>query len=529
MGDESGMVKYFFKRLLRGLLSVVAAVCIIMVLLFVVLDRTAIFQEDEQYQKLTNNQKINYMYTMWEQYDYLDLVTYNDYLNELVENGELDETYKESIASIGWTAEDDSPEVREYVERFTEYYSQQGYTITRLDAVMATSNRVATGGSPMLFASLNTPTLQRVFAFFTSLFNLDNIHYAEEVTGERGLTFTLYDPAYGGETFSPAIIGNGTYHKYLLYFDNQFPFVHQNFLWLTLGTSYTVNKGVDAFKTMTQRQGAYVTSTVYYPSGLISDGAEDLHTATYVQGTQDATLVNAERYVDDYTNVDLVKANGSKVSYSFAVSILGSIFSYLIGLPLGILLARKKDTWVDKLGNAYNVFIIAVPSLSYYFIIKAVGSTLGLPVSFSLDNPSSLMYVMPVVTIVLSGLAGQMKWMRRYMVDQMNSDYVKFARAEGLTESEIFSKHIFKNAAIPVVHGMPSAITAALSGSIIMERVYTIPGVGGLFLQSISSYDNGVIVGLAVFYGFLSILSTILGDIAMSIMDPRISYTSKAR
>ena len=280
---------------------------------------------------------------------------------------------------------------------------------------------------------------------------------------------------------------------------------------------------------MGQRQGAYITSTTYYPTGLVAEGAEDLHSATYAKGTRETTNVNMMLYSDDYTSVDLVKTSGSKVFYSFVVSIFGSIFSYLLGLPLGVLLAKNKDTWIDQLGSAYNVFMIAVPSLSYYFMIKALGSKLGLPTSFSLDNPSVLMYLMPVVTIVLAGIAGQMKWMRRYMVDQMNSDYVKFARAEGLSEREIYSKYIFKNAAIPIVHGIPGMFVGAISGSIIMERVYIIPGVGGLFLQSISSYDNGVIVGLAVFYGLLSILSTILGDILMAIMDPRISYTSKAR
>lgn len=119
--------------------------------------------------------------------------------------------------------------------------------------------------------------------------------------------------------------------------------------------------------------------------------------------------------------------------------------------------------------------------------------------------------------------------MRRYMVDQMNSDYVKFARAEGLSEREIFTKHIFKNAAIPIAHGVPGVITGALSGAIIMEQVYTIPGVGGLLVQAIGAYDNAVIVGVALFYGILFIISTILGDILMAVMDPRISYTSKAR
>jgi len=523
------MGKYFLKRLLRGCFSVVIAVSIIMIMLFVWMDKTQIFAEDEQYAKLSNNQKITYMYTMWEKYGYLDLVSYNDYLNALAASGEIDEDFKSSIATIGRTADGDSGDVKEYVRKFTETYTEMGYTVTRLDAVMATASRVATGGGQTLFATLNTPTWKRVANFFTSLLTFDNINYVQEDIGERGLTFTLYDPVYGGEKFSPAIIGNGTFHKYLLYFDDSFPFLHQNFVRLTLGTSFSVHKGVDVFETMIQPQGVYVPGTTYYPSGLVAVSADNLHTATYLAGSRENNLVYQEQFTDDYTSISLNKNSHSKVYYSFIISILSSLFTYLLGLPLGILMAKKKDTWVDNLGNAYVIFMIAVPSLAYYFMFKAVATMVGLPTLFSLDHPSLAMYITPVVAGLAASVAGTMKWMRRYMVDQMNSDYVKFARAEGLSEFEIFTKHIFKNAAIPVTHGIPSAIIGALSGSIMMERIYTIPGVGGLLVEAIGAYDNSVIVGVAFFYGVLSIISAILGDITMAVMDPRISYTTKAR
>ena len=523
------MVKYFFKRFCRGCISLVIAVALVMLMVFSWLDNTLIFAEDEQYVKLSNNQRTIYMYQKWEEYDYLDYVPYTDWLNQLVASGEITEDERQSVATIGRTADKDSDETAAYIQRFTEEYEAQGYTVVRLDAVMATPNRIATGGSASLFAYQNTPLLIRMLNFFAGIFEFDNINYVEEDIGERGLTFTLYDPAYGGEKFSPAILGNGTYHKYLLYFDDRFPYIHQNFLTIHLGTSYSVNKGVDAFETMVQSQGNYVRSTTYYPTGVVEESADDLHSATYLAGSRDLNLVYANLYTDDYTNVSLVKDSGSRISYSFIVSIIASALAYIIGLPLGILMAKKKDTWVDRLGNAYVVIIMAVPGLAYMLMLKAIGNKLGLPTTFSLDNPTWLMYIMPIASSAIGAIAGEMKWMRRYMVDQMNSDYVKFARSEGLSEREIFTKHIFKNAAIPVVHGIPGAITGALSGAIIMEQVYLIPGVGGLLVQAIGAYDNAVIVGVALFYGVLFIISAIAGDILMAVMDPRISYTSKAR
>lgn len=523
------MVKYFFKRFFRGCISLVIAIALVMLMVFSWLDNTLIFAEDEQYVKLSNNQRTIYMYQKWEEYDYLDYVPYTDWLNQLVASGEITEDERQSVATIGRTADKDSDETAAYIQRFTEEYEAQGYTVVRLDAVMATPNRIATGGSASLFAYQNTPLLIRMLNFFAGIFEFDNINYVEEDIGERGLAFTLYDPAYGGEKFSPAILGTGTYHKYLLYFDDRFPYIHQNFLTIHLGTSYSVNKGVDAFDTMVQSQGNYVRSTTYYPTGVVEESADDLHSATYLAGSRDLNLVYANLYTDDYTNVSLVKDSGSRISYSFIVSIIASALAYIIGLPLGILMAKKKDTWVDRLGNAYVVIIMAVPGLAYMLMLKAIGNKLGLPTTFSLDNPTWLMYIMPIASSAIGAIAGEMKWMRRYMVDQMNSDYVKFARSEGLSEREIFTKHIFKNAAIPVVHGIPGAITGALSGAIIMEQVYLIPGVGGLLVQAIGAYDNAVIVGVALFYGVLFIISAIAGDILMAVMDPRISYTSKAR
>ena len=114
------------------------------------------------------------------------------------------------------------------------------------------------------------------------------------------------------------------------------------------------------------------------------------------------------------------------------------------------------------------------------------------------------------------------------MIDQMNSDYVKFARAEGLSEREIFSSHISRNAVIPIVHGIPASILGCLTGAIITERVYSVPGVGNLLTTAINGHDNGIIIACTLFYTSLSVISLILGDLLMAKVDPRISFESKA-
>ncbi len=522
------MVKYLLKRILHAILSVIAVVMIVMILIYSLMNRTLIFSSDTVYSKTTNNAKQTYMLRKWEEYGYLDYVTYADYLQMLTDSGEIDEETRAKVVSFARKAGNDSEEVQVYIDKFNDYYTSKGYTVNRLDAVTA-GKKIANGGQQQYYAYKDKPLISRLVTYFTSIISVDNIHYVEEDLENRGITFTTHDPVYGGEKFSPAIMGNGTKYKYLLYCDNKFPWIHQNLVSINLGKSYSVNMGIDVFTTMITSQGSYVNSVITYPSGLTEESADDLHMATYAADSLDSSIVFTSRYTDHYTNVPTVKGGMSKMGYSFSIGICAVVISYLLGVPLGILMARKKDKLVDKLGTIYIVFIIAVPSLAYIFLFKAIGYKMGLPTVFNVDSTSKLMYVLPVVSLALPSIASLMKWLRRYMIDQMNSDYVKFARSGGLSESEIFSKHILKNAIIPIVHGIPGSILGALTGAIITERVYVVPGAGNLLTQAINKYDNSVIVGVTLYYAILSVTSLILGDILMSMVDPRISFSSKAR
>ena len=522
------MAKYLLKRILHAILSVIAVVMIVMILIYSLMNRQLIFSSDPVYAKTTNNAKQTYMLRKWEEYGYLDYVTYADYLQMLTDSGEIDEDTRAKVVNFARKAGSDSEEVQVYIDKFNDYYTKKGYTVNRLDAVTA-GKKLANGGQQQYYAYKDKPLVSRLVTYFTSIISVDNVHYVEEDLENRGITFTTHDPVYGGEKFSPAIMGNGTKYKYLLYCNDKFPWIHQNLVTINLGKSYSVNMGIDVFTTMITSQGSYVNSVITYPSGLTEESADDLHMATYAADSLDSSIVFTSRYTDHYTNVPTVKGGMSKMGYSFSIGICAVVISYLLGVPLGILMARKKDKFVDKLGTIYIIFIIAVPSLAYIFLFKAIGYKMGLPTVFNVDSSSKLMYVLPVVSLSLPSIASLMKWLRRYMIDQMNSDYVKFARSGGLSESEIFSKHILKNAIIPIVHGIPGSILGALTGAIITERVYVVPGAGNLLTQAINKYDNSVIVGVTLYYAILSVTSLILGDILMSMVDPRISFSSKAR
>ncbi len=521
------MGKYLIKRIIHGIISVLIVVFLVMLLVYTLMDRQLIFKADPNYSHLSGTNRTVYMYRQWEAYGYLDYVPYTDYLDELVAEGSLDAETRASAARLGNTAEDDSAITAEYVAKYTEYYEDHGYTITRLDAVRQGSTRTAS----QLFAYRDINVFVRLWNYITSLIQIDNIHYAEGIADEeRGITFTWFDPAYGGEKFSPAIIGNGTRHKYLLYFDNEFPFIHQNIITLSLGSSYSVNRNIDVWNTMTDEQGNIVSAPITYPTGYEANNADDLHSAVYSEGSLEAGgEYTAQRFTDDYTVLTTNLDGMSRMGYSFVIGIISVLLAYAVGIPLGIVMARRKDGAIDKIGTVYIIFIMAVPSLAYIFMFQTIGGAIGLPTTFSLTNPTTLMWFLPIISLALPSIANLMKWMRRYMIDQRNSDYVKFARAGGLSEGEIARRHIMKNAAIPLVHNIPASVLGALTGAIITESVYVVPGVGNLLTNAIAAYDNSVIIGVTLFYAVLSVLAIILGDILMALMDPRISFSSKGR
>lgn len=153
------MTKYLLKRLLTGVLSACAATIIVMIMIFSLLDRNLVFAKDSVYSHQTNNAREAYKYRKWREYGYLDYVTYADYVNSLVRNGEVDEETAKTAVKLGRTAEKDSEEAQAYIKKFTEYYEGKGYKVVRLDAVLKPSGRgLAEGGSPQLLRIVTSPS-----------------------------------------------------------------------------------------------------------------------------------------------------------------------------------------------------------------------------------------------------------------------------------------------------------------------------------------------------------------------------------
>ena len=125
------------------------------------------------------------------------------------------------------------------------------------------------------------------------------------------------------------------------------------------------------------------------------------------------------------------------------------------------------------------------------------------------------------------GMAVIALWVRRYMLDEFNSDYVKFARAKGLSERRILGVHVLRNAIVPLVRSIPAAVLGALLGTFFLEKIYGIPGIGILAYQveTASKLDVYVLQGIIIISALISVVSYLLGDIVTAIIDPRISFS----
>ncbi|MCR4880096.1 MAG: ABC transporter permease [Bacilli bacterium] len=504
-----------------------------MIFTYSLIDRKSIFANDPSYNRYQNNEKIIYENNRYQQFGYLRYFSYQSYLNDKYKDNPEDPQLEIDRLAINdasfFSVDSESKVIRGYngsnesVKGFIEYYSSRNYKPRYLAPLVTSTGTFLS--QPYLIAQKDLSVFERLGKYFG---NFISIETTNDVSDAR-LTDRYIRWEWDKRSNMPALVGSGTTHKYLIYFDDQFPFVHQNIVHINLGISVSLYQDADITEKITGSQGEIVIKNQEYPvnigTGILNETANDFHTASYGYGEPTESQI-AMFGNDPYYNCIQFKDGLSMIGNSFIIGIISVIIAYLLGLPIGVWMARRKDKVVDKVGNLYIIFIMAVPSLAYIFIFAFLGTRLfNLPYKFANASIPLLGYILPTISLALPSIGSLMKWMRRYMIDQMNSDYVKFARSQGLSEGEIFSKHISRNAMIYLVHGIPGNILACLTGAIITESVYSVPGIGRLLTNAITKYDNSVIIACTVFYTVLSIVSLILGDLLLAKYDPRISFT----
>ncbi len=225
-------------------------------------------------------------------------------------------------------------------------------------------------------------------------------------------------------------------------------------------------------------------------------------------------------------NVAITEILADKAPISIRMGLMAMGISLVVGIPLGVLMTRFKGNFPDKLGMGFVVLVMAIPQAVYHLFIQTyLTDFFSLPMLFK--EPNMMSWILPTVSLSLYNTATFALWMRRYMVDELNKDYVRLARAKGVKNAVIMGAHVFPNAFVPLIQTIPTLILQTAMGSIYVESLYSVPGMGGLLVDVIQRQDNAMVQALVLIYAALGILGLLLGDILMGLCDPRITFAEK--
>ena len=223
---------------------------------------------------------------------------------------------------------------------------------------------------------------------------------------------------------------------------------------------------------------------------------------------------------------------------SFAVALIATIFEFMIAIPLGVTAATHQYSIRDYVVTILVMIGISLPSFFFGQLLKDVfAMKLGwFPPSGILDGTQSLtggallldyarhMFI-PILTVVILSIGGRMRMTRTNMLEVLNSDYIRTARAKGLKEKKVIYKHAFRNTLIPLVTSLAGLLPSLFSGAIITEQVFDLPGIGNKAFQAMVAADIPFIMGYNMFLALLSVIGVLLADLMYAWVDPRVKLS----
>jgi len=237
--------------------------------------------------------------------------------------------------------------------------------------------------------------------------------------------------------------------------------------------------------------------------------------------------------------IELIKV---KLPITLMLNIIAFVIIYAVSLPLGVLTAVKHKQFLDRASSVALFMLWSLPSMWVGQML--IGYLCG-PTFFNWFPPAGLSsnyaeqlaffpwlgdrlwhLVLPVTCLTYAGFAYLTKQVRAGMLDSLRADYVRTARAKGLSNTVVIFRHAFRNSVIPVITIMATLLPAMLAGSVIIERIFSIPGMGLLAFEAVTTRDYNVVMAVATIGGVLNLAGLLLADIAYAIADPRISFES---
>ena len=216
---------------------------------------------------------------------------------------------------------------------------------------------------------------------------------------------------------------------------------------------------------------------------------------------------------------------------------MAMLIIFTVGIPLGVFSAKKRYSWFDNLTTFGAYLGISIPSFWLaYLLILATVKWFGYPVlgirSFGLEGGTITTLIMdrlwhlilPSIVLAVEGIAVVSRYTRSSMLEVISQDYIRTAKAKGLSEEEVYFKHALMNALLPIVTILGFLIPGLISGSVIIETVFAWPGIGRLAYQAVLARDYSVVMTILTLSSALTLIGNLVADVLYALVDPRIRY-----
>jgi len=229
-----------------------------------------------------------------------------------------------------------------------------------------------------------------------------------------------------------------------------------------------------------------------------------------------------------FTKKPVISEILSRFPATLNLAFFSLIFSCIIGIPLGVFSAVKQYSVIDYLGTSLAILLAVIPTF-WFALVLILFFSLELKILPSSGTSTPLHYVMPVIVTSLPAIASILRMTRTTMLETIRTDYVRTARAKGLSEKKVIWYHAFKNALLPVVTIIGMSFGMTIGGTVITESIFSIPGLGLLTINSIRNKDIPQVMGIVLFFSFLFLIIMLLIDVFYAYLDPRIKATYDAK
>lgn len=236
----------------------------------------------------------------------------------------------------------------------------------------------------------------------------------------------------------------------------------------------------------------------------------------------------------EYRNKPVWDVFISKLPPTILINVYSSIFAIPLGIGLGILAALKKNKWQDHTISTLVMLVISVPSfvtafiIQYFMCFKWGWFPITMNPGTKYFSWSMFKSMLPaVICLSFGSIAGYARFTRAELTEVLTSEYMLLARTKGLTKAQATVHHALRNAMVPIFPSIVGEFISVLSGSLIIEKIFSIPGVGGLYLSAISSQDYDFFMLLSGFYILIGLVASIVIDLSYGIIDPRIRMGAK--